>query len=103
MSKIETNAFGQDLRQFNGHTRCLMCIGSGRMMGGGMLEQDCDGCHGRGFTSKDVNFDMASKDIKIDKNSKHYKKAIKNIKALSDKITDKEAEEIFEKEFKKLD
>ena len=78
--------------------RCNTCVGSGRVMGGGMMQQDCDDCDGRGKIFIDE-----PKDFKIDKNSNHYKKAIKRIKALNKDLSDKDAEEIFDKELKEID
>jgi|GEM_PF-1447192 hypothetical protein len=77
--------------------RCNTCVGSGRIMGGGMMQQDCDDCDGRGKIYIDE-----PKEFKIDKNSNHYKKAIKRIKALNKDLSDKEAEEIFDTELKEI-
>ena len=78
--------------------RCNTCVGSGKVMGGGMMQQDCDECDGRGKLFVDE-----PKKTVIDKNSKHYKEAIRNIKALNKDITNEEAEDIFEEEMTKLD
>lgn len=77
--------------------RCNTCVGSGKVMGGGMMQQDCDECDGRGkiFVNEEPKFE-------IDKNSKHYKEAIRNIKNLHEGITNEKAEEIFEDELKKI-
>lgn len=77
--------------------RCNTCVGSGRVMGGGMMQQDCDDCDGRGKIFIDE-----PKEFKIDKESAHYKKAIKRIKALNKDLSDKEAEEIFDAELKEI-
>lgn len=78
--------------------RCNTCVGSGKVMGGGMMQQDCDECDGRGKLFIDE-----TKKFVIDKNSKHYKEAIRNIKALNKNISHEEAEDIFEEEMVKLD
>lgn len=78
--------------------RCNTCVGSGKIMGGGMMQQDCDDCDGRGKIFIDEK-----KKFVIDKNSKHYKEAIRNIKALNKDISHEEAEDIFEEEMSKLD
>lgn len=67
-------------------SRCLSCNGSKIMMGGGMIKISCDQCGG---TGKKI-------EIKVDKRSKAYKKAKAEIKALSDTITDKEAEDMLD-------
>ena len=97
MSKVQVNRMGHDVR--DPLTRCKICIGSGKMMGGGMIMCDCDACYGTGHTTA-IPEPPA---VKIDQNSQHYKSAIKRIKALNDKITDAEAEKMFKDEFDKLD
>ena len=77
--------------------RCNTCVGSGKVMGGGMMQQDCDECDGRGK----LFIDEAPK-FEIDKNSKHYKEAIRNIKSLHEGISNEKAEEIFEDELNKI-
>lgn len=77
--------------------RCNTCVGSGKVMGGGMMQQECDDCDGRGKIFIDE-----PKEFKIDKESAHYKKAIKRIKALNKDLSDKEAEEIFDAELKEI-
>lgn len=77
--------------------RCKTCVGSGKVMGGGMMQQECDDCDGRGKIFIDE-----PKEFKIDKESNHYKKAIKRIKALNKDLSDREAEEIFDKELKEI-
>lgn len=70
-------------------TRCKVCIGTGRKMGGGMMMEDCDHC---------INGKVLEpKDIKIDKTSDSYKGAIKRIRKLKN-ITTQEAEAVFDKE-----
>jgi hypothetical protein len=64
-------------------------------MGGGMLIKDCHNCNGKGYNEDEPTG--------IDKNSTHYKEAIRNIKALDNKIDDKQAEKIFDDEYAKLD
>ena len=82
--------------------RCNACVGSGRVMGGGMMTWDCDQCEGSGKIDpdKDSKHKQPEK-FKMDKESKHYKKAIKKIKALDIKLTDKDAENIFDDELAK--
>lgn len=77
--------------------RCSACVGSGRVMGSGTIQQDCEECDGKGKLFVDEE-----KEFVIDKNSKHYKEAIKNIKNIHEGITNEKAEEIFEDELKKI-
>lgn len=78
--------------------RCKSCVGSGKVMGGGMIIKDCDQCDGTGK----IYVKEKKEQFEIEKNNKHYKKAIKNIKGLDNKITDQEAEKIFHEELEKI-
>ncbi len=81
--------------------RCKPCGGSGRVMGGGMILADCETCDGAGKIY--VDEPVAKKvDITIDRSSKHYKEAIKKIKALSKDMTEEQAESIFAEELKNI-
>jgi RecJ-like exonuclease len=73
--------------------RCLCCVGSGKVMGGGMLYSDCDKCDGTGKIYVDEP---------IDQNSHRYKEAIENIKALDSKMSDEDAKKLFDSEMTKL-
>ncbi len=77
--------------------RCDACVGSGKVMGSGMVHKDCDVCNGNGKISDDVK-----KDFSIDENSKGYKEAIQKIQELHDGISEEKAKEIFEDELKKI-
>lgn len=79
--------------------RCITCSGSGKVMGGGMMMADCHGCDGKGHNLiPDDDIDYLQM-----KETDSYKKAIENIKKTSENITDKQAEDLFEKEFKNID
>lgn len=85
--------------------RCATCVGTGKIVGLGMVTQHCPTCAGNGRIINESTMTspvQAPKSIKIDKGSKHYKVAIKNIKALNESITDEEAEAIFAKSYEKL-
>lgn len=73
--------------------RCMPCAGSGKIMGGGMLIQDCVSCDGLGKLEKDLKT----------REAESYSKAIKEIKALYKNMTDDEAKKIFDEEFEKLE
>ena len=75
--------------------RCACCNGSGRVMGGGMMHQECDDCEGRGRIY--VSEVKEVKPNEINKETDEYKKAIKKIKKLSPEISDSDAEKMFEK------
>lgn len=77
--------------------KCDECNGTKRYTLGGNIYHDCEKCNGSGKLWKDE-----PKEFKIDKNSEHYKKAIKRIKALNKNMSDNEAEEIFDKELKEI-
>lgn len=66
--------------------RCAMCYGSGRVMGGGMIQQDCEECDGLGKIPIDA-----------------YNQAISEIKALDPNMNDERAKEIFNEEMKKIE
>jgi hypothetical protein len=73
--------------------KCMVCAGSGKVMGGGMMMWDCDDCDGNGKILI----------IEEPKDSASYKEAIESIKALDPSIDDEKAKEIFDEEFKKID
>jgi RecJ-like exonuclease len=77
--------------------RCKVCIGTGSILGGGMMMKDCYECDGSG---KIIKEDF--KEI-MNKNSNEYKNAKKRIKSLDDKITDEEAEKLLDEELEKQD
>jgi hypothetical protein len=77
--------------------KCDECQGSRRYTTGGYIYHDCEKCNATGKIWKDE-----PKEFKIDKEGHYYKKAIKKIKALHKDISDKEAEDIFDKELNNL-
>lgn len=81
------------------YKRCIPCYGSGKVMGGGCILVDCDHCDGAGK----VQLPEDEIDYLEMKTTESYKKAIKEIKSVDGKITDQQAEEMFDKEFKKID
>ena len=78
--------------------RCLQCAGSGKIMGSGMQIQDCSKCDGYG----DLSCSNEAKKQIIDKRSKSYKEAIKDLQAIHPDYTRDEVCELFEEEFSKL-
>jgi hypothetical protein len=78
--------------------RCIPCAGSGKLMGGGMMINDCDHCRGSGkITQPNDEIDYLQL-----KTTESYKKAIDSIKSSDDKITHEKAEEMFKEEFDKI-
>lgn len=74
--------------------RCIPCCGSGKVMGGGMVFNDCDACCGRGKVEV-VEDEM---DYLLAKNTEGYEKAKQNIMALDKDITSEKAEELLDNE-----
>lgn len=68
--------------------RCTVCTGSGKIMGGGMMLQDCDECDGLGKIT----------DLKLAE-----KEAITKIKACDPNLTEKDAQKVLDEELTKLD
>ncbi len=73
--------------------RCKACSGSGKVMGGGMIFNECDECEGKG------KIYVPEKPV-IDKNSDEYRNAITNIKNLGDNISDEQADQMFDDAWK---
>jgi len=71
--------------------RCPLCIGTGKMLGGGMIYKSCKTCDGVGKIK-----DLMSKD------GDAYKSAKKRIKALDENMTDEVAEKLLDEELGKL-
>ena len=69
--------------------RCIKCAGSGKFLGNGMILIDCPDCDGSG------DFEEPKK-VAIDKSSKAYKDAIKEIMVSSPGITRADAAKMFE-------
>ena len=76
-------------------TRCKTCVGSGKVMGGGMLLSDCDDCDGVGKI-------YTKEPVEIVTSSPRYQEALDKIKALDKNITDEEAKDIFNKELERI-
>lgn len=80
--------------------RCSICVGSGEILGGGMMMQDCRNCHGTGYIQEQKEVKkMSTQDI--DKRSKSYKNAIKSIQENHD-CSFEDASKIFDEEFARL-
>lgn len=79
--------------------RCTFCGGSGKIMGGGMMMQDCDECYGTGKV--EIIDEDKELDYLVSKQSESYQNAKSKIKALDDNISDQEAEKILDEELAK--
>lgn len=81
--------------------RCNRCVGSGVVMGGGMMMDECNPCEGTGKIS-DVPAVIITPDVAtIDRRGKTYKEAVVKIMDLHSCEKD-EAVRIFDDEFSKL-
>lgn len=79
--------------------RCLPCYGSGQVLGGGMIQKDCEECDGRGKIEETID-DMEY--LKV-RSTESYDNAINKIKSLHPSISDEKAKELFENELKEID
>lgn len=79
--------------------RCKDCNGSGKVLGGGMMQTECDTCEGRG------RIEVIKDEIEeLNKRSEErIKRAITEIKASYSKISDEEAKKIFDEELEKIE
>jgi hypothetical protein len=77
--------------------RCLICQGSGQIMGGGMIYHDCDNCDGLGKIEKPQD-EITYLQVK---QSETYQDAIEEIKSIDPKITTLEADKLLKKQFEK--
>ena len=85
-----------------GKKRCNICYGSGKVMGGGMMQHDCDECDGSGKIIVIENDIEELEKIKAQQDESRQK-AIAEIKNLDENISDEKAQQIFDEEFKKLE
>lgn len=76
--------------------RCISCSGGGKVMGMGMIMQDCEACDGAGkiFVPDD------ELDFLAMKQTESYQKAKDKLKAVDNTIDDKKAEELLDKSMK---
>lgn len=82
--------------------RCKRCVGSGEIMGGGMMMMDCVACDGTGEVSDIVKPEVAPVTVAvIDRRGKTYKEAVMKIMDLH-RCSKDEAVQIFDEEFSKL-
>ncbi len=75
---------------------CTRCSGTGKYLGNGMMIADCDLCDDGEIIERDI-----SPATKVDRKSKSYKTAIKEIMALNPEISRSEATEMFDKAYDK--
>lgn len=75
---------------------CIRCLGEGTYLGNGMMRVDCNLCN------QDDDYEPKIKAPSLDKinrNSKSYQKAIKDIMAVNPDITRKEAIKMFDEAY----
>lgn len=73
---------------------CYRCGGTGRYLGNGMMMTDCTLCEDGKVIEKS--------DPKVDRKSKSYQTAIKEIMAINPEITRAEAVKMFDKAYDKV-
>jgi len=76
---------------------CYRCQGKGTYLGNGMITTECNLCYG---DETDEKIETPTLD-KINRNSKSYQKAIKDIMAINPDITRKEAIKMFDEAYVK--
>jgi hypothetical protein len=75
---------------------CIRCLGKGTYLGNGMISIECNLCYGEEPEEKEVTpLD------KINRNSKSYQKAIRDIMAINPDISRKEAIKMFDEAYVK--
>lgn len=79
--------------------KCRTCSGSGKVMGGGMMQWDCEVCDGYGKI--EVQDEQKDIDYLLEKTSERYQNAKKEIKGLGKEISDEKAEELLDAELSK--
>lgn len=77
--------------------RCLICQGSGRVMGGGMIFHDCKDCDGFGKI-KNIGDEISYLQIT---QSESYKDAVADIKKMDPKLTTDDADKLLQKQLHK--
>jgi hypothetical protein len=80
-------------------TRCTVCNGSGKVMGGGMMPAECDECEGLGRVAI-VQDDIEELNVRM---TESYKKAIDEIRAMNSSITEEQAKKMFDQELEKIE
>lgn len=81
---------------------CLRCSGSGQVLGNGLIIDDCKNCRGSGYVNDTINSttNLSTCDIRIDKRSKAYRDAIKDLQKSSPELSLEQANKLFEKTFR---
>lgn len=74
--------------------KCIRCLGNGEFLGSGMLIVPCNLCNEENAIERTSTVNNLLD--KIDKRSKHYKDAIKDIMDVNSGLSRKEAEEMFD-------
>jgi hypothetical protein len=80
-------------------TRCKICNGSGKVMGGGMMMTECDECEGVGRVAV-IKDDIGELNVRT---TESYKKAIEEICAINSSITEEQAKKMFDQELEKIE
>lgn len=83
---------------------CTKCNGTGQYLGNGMQMTDCSNCDGYGKLNPDklsTAINVTPKVTLLDKRSRHYRDAVKDIMVANPEISRDEAMELFDKAYAK--
>jgi hypothetical protein len=82
---------------------CKKCGGSGKFLGNGMITMNCRECSNKKHVDSSISkLEDNNSKFKIDKKSKAYVEAIRDIMTLNPEISRREAAKIFSETFDKL-
>ena len=73
---------------------CVRCSGTGKYFGNGMMMADCELCNG-----DELMQEQNTAKLKIDRKSKSYQTAIKDIMTSNPALTRKEAVKLFDEAY----
>ena len=75
---------------------CIKCGGTGEYLGNGMIITNCNACDGESFKKKTI-----TSKTPINRKSKSYQDAIKDIMAINPDISREDAVKMFDKAYNK--
>jgi hypothetical protein len=83
--------------------KCIRCCGTGKYLGNGFIMTTCTLCDEDGFMIPidKENLNESKPQIKLDRRSESYRKAIKDIMVASPTLTRQEAIKLFDEAYSK--
>ena len=83
--------------------KCIRCCGTGKYLGNGFIMTTCTLCDEDGYmiTNNDKPANLPKPQIKLDRRSESYRKAIKDIMLASPALTRQEAVKLFDEAYAK--